>query len=243
MQRAYSVVAMRFGLIAFRDRFEFAHWFSDIGLLTVAWKPWWPRSPWPWMPLVSILRGMLSPGGPGGSGRRSVARTGTVCRGDSSFPCLFEFVYLSRPDSIMEQLSIYKARLKMGDFLAEKSTNWPGHDIDVVIPVPDTSRTAAIQVAFHLGVNSGGIHQEPLHWANVYYARAGKTKEVGVRNSAIGLEFKGKNVLLVDDSIVQGTTSEQHIWPEKPGQRKSISPLLRLPFGIRMSTGLICRQP
>ncbi len=96
-------------------------------------------------------------------------------------PCLFEFVYLARPDSIIDQVSVYKARLRMGEKLAGKiRREWPEHDIDVVIPVPDTSRTSALQLANKLGIAlPRRFHQEPLHRPHLHHARTEAAQKVG----------------------------------------------------------------
>jgi len=129
-------------------------------------------------------------------------------------PCIFEYVYLARPDSIMDGVSIYKARLRMGEKLAEKILRqWPNHDIDVVIPIPDTSRTAALQLANVLGVKyrEGFIKNRYIGRTFIMPGQTQRKKSVRQKLNAIELEFKGKNVLLVDDSIVRGTTSHQII--------------------------------
>lgn len=129
-------------------------------------------------------------------------------------PCLFEYVYLARPDSMMDGISVYKTRLRMGDRLAEKILRErPEHDIDVVIPIPDTSRTAALQVAHALGVKfrEGFIKNRYIGRTFIMPGQQARKRSVRRKLNPIGLEFKGKNVLLVDDSIVRGTTCQQII--------------------------------
>lgn len=159
-------------------------------------------------------------------------------------PCIFEFVYFARPDSILDNLSVYKTRLRMGEQLAGKIVrDFPEHDIDVVIPIPDTSRTAAVQVAHHLGVKyrEGFIKNRYIGRTFIMPGQAERAKSVRHKLNAIGLEFKGKNVLLIDDSIVRGTTSRQIIkLAREAGARRvyfaSAAPPVRHPnvYGIDM---------
>jgi len=159
-------------------------------------------------------------------------------------PCIFEFVYLARPDSIIDQVSVHKARLRMGEYLAEKILRvWPEHDIDVVIPIPDTSRTAALQMASILGLKYREGFIKNRYIARTFIMPGQKTRKKSVRQklNPIDLEFRGKNVLLVDDSIVRGTTSEQIIqMAREAGARRvyfaSAAPPVRYPnvYGIDM---------
>ena len=129
-------------------------------------------------------------------------------------PCLFEYVYLARPDSTIDEVAVYKSRLRMGERLGNRLLEeWPDHDIDVVIPVPDTSRTAALQMAnvMNLKYREGFIKNRYIGRTFIMPEQAARQKSVRQKLNAIELEFRGKNVLLVDDSIVRGTTSRQII--------------------------------
>jgi amidophosphoribosyltransferase len=129
-------------------------------------------------------------------------------------PCIFEYVYFARPDSIIDNISVHKARMRMGEKLAEKITRLrPDHDIDVVIPIPDTSRTSALQLALALGVKyrEGFVKNRYIGRTFIMPGQDLRQKSVRSKLNAIDLEFRGRNVLLVDDSIVRGTTAAQII--------------------------------
>lgn len=159
-------------------------------------------------------------------------------------PCIFEYVYLARPDSFMDDISVYRARLRMGEKLADKIERvWPDHDIDVVIPIPDTSTTSAMELAskLNLKLRHGFVKNRYIGRTFIMPGQQQRKKSVKQKLNAIDLEFSGKNVLLVDDSIVRGTTSQQIVdMAREAGAKKvyfaSAAPAVRYPnvYGIDM---------
>lgn len=159
-------------------------------------------------------------------------------------PCIFEHVYFARPDSLMDSISVYKARLRMGEKLADKVLRLrPDHDIDVVIPIPDTSRTSALELANRLGIKyrEGFVKNRYIGRTFIMPGQNQRRKSVRQKLNAIELEFSGKNVMLVDDSIVRGTTCRQIIqMAREAGAAKvyfaSAAPPIRFPnvYGIDM---------
>lgn len=159
-------------------------------------------------------------------------------------PCIFEHVYFARPDSIMDGISVYKARLKMGEKLADKIMRLrPNHDIDVVMPIPDTSRTSAMQLASKLGVKfrEGFMKNRYIGRTFIMPGQSQRKKSVRQKLNPIELEFRGKKVMLVDDSIVRGTTCREIVQMARDaGARKvyfaSAAPEVRYPnvYGIDM---------
>jgi len=161
-------------------------------------------------------------------------------------PCIFEFVYLARPDSVMDGVSVYQARLNMGETLAQRLiSTMPPSEIDVVIPIPESSRPSAMQLAQKIGkpYREGFVKNRYVGRTFIMPGQAVRKKSVRQKLNAIGVEFKGRNVLLVDDSIVRGTTSQEIVqMAREAGARKvymaSAAPPVRYPnvYGIDMPT-------
>ncbi len=161
-------------------------------------------------------------------------------------PCIFEYVYFARPDSVMDGTSVYESRLRMGEYLAEKVRRQYAHlRIDVVIPIPDTSRPSAMQLAFKLGLpyREGFIKNRYIGRTFIMPGQNVRKKSVRQKLNAMPMEFKGKNVLLVDDSIVRGTTSKEIIQMARDAGATAVyfasaSPPVRFPnvYGIDMPT-------
>ena len=161
-------------------------------------------------------------------------------------PCAFEYVYLARPDSVMNGISVYESRLRMGDRLAETiAAALPAGDIDVVMPIPDSARPSAMQVAQKLGLEyrEGFYKNRYVGRTFIMPGQAERKKSVRQKLNALGTEFAGKNVLIVDDSIVRGTTSREIVqMARSAGANKvtftSAAPPVRFPnvYGINMPT-------
>ena len=159
-------------------------------------------------------------------------------------PCSFEYVYLARPDSIMNGISVYEARLRMGERLADTiAKHTPREAIDVVMPIPDSARPAAMQVARKLGIEyrEGFYKNRYVGRTFIMPGQAVRKKSVRQKLNAMSSEFKGKNVLLIDDSIVRGTTSKQIIQMARDAGAKTVTfasaaPPVRYPhvYGINM---------
>jgi amidophosphoribosyltransferase len=170
-----------------------------------------------------------------------------ICSEEVAYtPCIFEHVYFARPDSIIDGISVHKARMRMGEALARKiQREWPGHDIDVVIPIPETSRSCAMELAhaLRLTYREGFIKNRYIPRTFIMPGQAMRKRSVKQKLNAMALEFDGKNVLLVDDSIVRGNTSSQIIqMAREAGARKvyfaSAAPPVCYPnvYGIDMPT-------
>ena len=161
-------------------------------------------------------------------------------------PCIFEFVYLARPDSVLDGMSVYQARLNLGEMLAQRVVSAvPPSEIDVVIPIPESSRPSATQLAHLLGkpYREGFVKNRYVGRTFIMPGQAVRKKSVRQKLNAIGSEFEGRNVLLVDDSIVRGTTSREIVqMAREAGARKvylaSAAPPVRYPnvYGIDMPT-------
>ncbi|WP_110654988.1 amidophosphoribosyltransferase [Salinicola halimionae] len=159
-------------------------------------------------------------------------------------PCIFEHVYLARPDSMLDGAYVYGTRMQMGRKLGDRiQREWPDHDIDVVIPIPDTSRTTALELAQHIGVTfrEGFMKNRYIGRTFIMPGQTQRKKSVRQKLNAIASEFAGKNVMLVDDSIVRGTTCKQIIQMARDaGANKvyfaSAAPAVRFPnvYGIDM---------
>mgnify|MGYP000258724049 FL=1 len=160
-------------------------------------------------------------------------------------PCIFEYVYLARPDAVIDNISVHKSRMRMGEALAEKINNLkPDHDIDVVIPIPESSTTSALQLANTLGIKytEGFVKNRYIGRTFIMPFQEKREKSVRQKLNPIEFEFKNKVVLLVDDSIVRGTTSRQIIEMARTAGAKKVyfasaSPPIRYQnvYGIDMA--------
>jgi amidophosphoribosyltransferase len=170
-----------------------------------------------------------------------------MCMEDATpAPCIFEYVYFARPDSIMDGVSVYESRLVMGEKLGQKIQRiYPDHGIDVVIPIPETSRTAGLQAAYQLDrpFRDGFIKNRYIARTFIMPGQAKRKKSVRMKLNTIKPEFAGKNVLLVDDSIVRGTTASEIVqMAREAGAKKvffcSAAPPIRYPniYGIDIPT-------
>lgn len=167
------------------------------------------------------------------------------CADDTQLtPCAFEYVYLARPDSVMNGVSVYESRLRMGDRLADTiAKHVPLDEIDVVMPIPDSSRPSAMEVARKLGkeYREGFYKNRYVGRTFIMPGQAVRKKSVRQKLNAMSTEFQGKNVLLIDDSIVRGTTSKQIIQMARDAGAKKVifasaAPPVRHPhvYGINM---------
>jgi amidophosphoribosyltransferase len=180
-----------------------------------------------------------------------IANDGTISERQCSsnpqtFPCSFEYVYLARPDSVMNGISVYEARLRLGDRLADTiAKHAPVDQIDVVMPIPDSARPAAMQVARKLGIEyrEGFYKNKYVGRTFIMPGQAHRKKSVRQKLNAMSQEFAGKNILIVDDSIVRGTTSREIIEMARQAGAKTVTftsaaPPVRFPhvYGINMPT-------
>ena len=177
---------------------------------------------------------------------KGCVHTRQCAQNPSLHPCLFEFVYLARPDSVMDGISVYQARLNMGETLAQRViSTMPPSEIDVVIPIPESSRPSAMQLAHRIGkpYREGFVKNRYVGRTFIMPGQAVRKKSVRQKLNAINVEFKDRNVLLVDDSIVRGTTSKEIVqMAREAGARRvymaSAAPPVRFPnvYGIDMPT-------
>jgi amidophosphoribosyltransferase len=161
-------------------------------------------------------------------------------------PCMFEYVYLARPDSILDGVSVYQARLNLGETLAQRViSTLPPSEIDVVIPIPESSRPSAMQLAQRIGkpYREGFVKNRYVGRTFIMPGQGVRKKSVRQKLNAIEIEFRGRNVLLVDDSIVRGTTSKEIVQMARDAGAKKVylasaAPPVRFPnvYGIDMPT-------
>ncbi|MBI1300230.1 MAG: amidophosphoribosyltransferase [Alphaproteobacteria bacterium] len=247
-QGAYAVIAMisGYGLLGFRDpngirplvygerkskdgKVEYMIASESVALDTLGFK---------------LMRD-VAPGETIYIDQNGVLHTHSSNTGQAHTPCIFEYVYFARPDSIIEGSSVYKSRVRMGQYLAEKIKRVrPDHDIDVVIPIPESSRPSAMELANTLGVKfrEGFVKNRYIGRTFIMPGQAERERSVKHKLNPLTLEFQGKVVLLVDDSIVRGTTSKKIIeMAREAGAKKvyfaSAAPPVRYPnvYGIDMA--------
>ena len=242
----YAVIAMiqGFGLVAFRDKFGirpliYGRRQTDRGIEYMVASESVALDSQGFDVIADVRPGeaiLLPEGG---------EPVGRICVNDARYaPCIFEQVYLARPDSMIDGISVYRTRMRMGEKMANKiAREWPDHDIDVIIPIPDTSRTSALEMSQKLGLRyrEGFIKNRYIGRTFIMPGQEQRKKSVRQKLNAIELEFKDKNVLLVDDSIVRGTTSRQIVqMAREAGAKKvyfaSAAPPVRYPnvYGIDM---------
>ncbi|HRH80201.1 MAG TPA: amidophosphoribosyltransferase [Thiobacillaceae bacterium] len=245
---AYAVVAMiaGFGLLAFRDPngirpLVFGRQTTETG------EDWMVASESVSLDALGFrLQGDVAPGEAVLITLDGQVFTRQCAQKSSLNPCIFEFVYFARPDSVMDGTSVYETRLRMGEFLAEKvRRTLPEGAIDVVIPIPDTSRPSAMQLANRLDLpyREGFIKNRYIGRTFIMPGQSVRKKSVRQKLNAMHQEFRGKNVLLVDDSIVRGTTSREIIQMARDSGARAVyfasaSPPVRFPnvYGIDMPT-------
>ncbi|MGY2488505.1 amidophosphoribosyltransferase [Cupriavidus sp. CP313] len=211
---AYAVVASiaNLGLLAFRDP-------NGIRPLCIGYREFGPAREWMIASESAALEGsgftLMRDVAPGEgilidhTGKLAYKQCAPSAR---SLPCVFEFVYFARPDSVIDGVSVYAARLRMGEYLARSvASNFRSADIDVVMPVPDSSRPAAMQLAASLNLpyREGLVKNRYIGRTFIMPGQQVRQRSVRQKLNAMGVEFKGKNVLIVDDSIVRGTTSRE----------------------------------
>ncbi|MEY8689244.1 MAG: amidophosphoribosyltransferase [Leptothrix sp. (in: b-proteobacteria)] len=245
---SYAVVAMiaGYGLLAFRDPFGIRP--LCLGSLTDG-----DRTEWMIASESVALEGTghrferdVAPGEAVYIDMQGQLHTQQCAVSPTLNPCVFEYVYLARPDSVIDGVSVYHARLNMGETLAQRVINTlPPGEIDVVIPIPESSRPSAMQLAHKLGkpYREGFVKNRYVGRTFIMPGQSVRKKSVRQKLNAIGMEFKGRNVLLVDDSIVRGTTSKEIVqMAREAGARKvymaSAAPPVRYPnvYGIDMPT-------
>ena len=244
---AYAVVAMiaGYGVLAFRDPFGIRPAVIGYNETPAAPNTWWRPSRWRWTRSASACCA-TSARARRCSSTRTASSTASSAPHASLNPCIFEYVYLARPDSLIDGASVYESRLNMGEKLGAKIRRQYRHlQVDVVIPIPDSSRPSALQLAAGLGVpyREGFVKNRYIGRTFIMPGQAVRTRSVRQKLNPMAMEFSGKNVLLVDDSIVRGTTSREIVqMARESGARKvffaSAAPPVRFPnvYGIDMPT-------